>query len=388
MTPRYPLARVALVALALFLSAAAAEARAAEVSSAPGARVSAPACQEVTSGCLKVQLLTVTTNANGTTTYSFRIIYSCANGLSNAAFELPAGVTATSPTTGGLIKKVENPGGQGGNNASFRNIKFEFNGDIKGGASVDLSFTLPAGAMYSNDLLRVRTKGGQATQSLALDPTSCENVCADESEDPSFDGVLIRDGNRRLVEVEAPRGTTSIEFYNTTNLNFNDPSLIPENPDGSSIPGVTKSTTGRGGTLYTFSAPVTEVRFPLLREDATKNEVSFFIAVKDKCLTVDLDPQYVLDAEGPMGAVLSAGVSPNPSVGRATVQYGLAEAGPATVAVYDALGRRVAVLADGAHSAGAHEAVWEAGPSIPAGVYVVRVQAGNGVQTARMTLVR
>ena len=78
---------------------------------------------------------------------------------------------------------------------------------------------------------------------------------------------------------------------------------------------------------------------------------------------------------------------PNPATGQARVAFGLTEAGDARVAVYDALGREVAALADGPFGAGRHEVAFEAA-ALPAGVYVVRVATGAGVQTTRLTVAR
>ncbi|PAP80735.1 hypothetical protein B1759_05005 [Rubrivirga sp. SAORIC476] len=84
-------------------------------------------------------------------------------------------------------------------------------------------------------------------------------------------------------------------------------------------------------------------------------------------------------------AVLSA--RPNPTRSRATVRVGLPEAGPVDVAVYDAVGRRVAVLASGERGAGWHDLGVEAGDLAP-GVYVVRAMAGDTVATRTLTVVR
>ena len=80
-------------------------------------------------------------------------------------------------------------------------------------------------------------------------------------------------------------------------------------------------------------------------------------------------------------------VYPNPATGRAQVAFGLAEAGAVRLAVYDALGREVAVLADGAAEAGRHVATFE-GSGLASGVYVVRLETGAGVETRRLTLLR
>ena len=84
-------------------------------------------------------------------------------------------------------------------------------------------------------------------------------------------------------------------------------------------------------------------------------------------------------------AVLAA--RPNPTRDRATVRVGLPEAGPVDVAVYDAVGRRVAVLASGERGAGWHDLGVEAGDLAP-GVYVVRAMAGGTVATRTLTVVR
>ena len=56
--------------------------------------------------------------------------------------------------------------------------------------------------------------------------------------------------------------------------------------------------------------------------------------------------------------------------------------------IYNMLGQRVAVLADGRYSAGYHTLVFD-GSSISSGVYLLRVSSSNGVQvTKRITLVR
>ena len=91
--------------------------------------------------------------------------------------------------------------------------------------------------------------------------------------------------------------------------------------------------------------------------------------------------------EGGAEVDLTVSTWPNPTRGAATVAFGLAEAGPARVAVYDALGREVAVMADRPFGPGRHE-VSVAAQSLPAGVYVVRVQTEGGAQTARLTVAR
>ena len=82
-----------------------------------------------------------------------------------------------------------------------------------------------------------------------------------------------------------------------------------------------------------------------------------------------------------------AAPAPNPTAGAAVVSFDVPEASAVSVAVYDLLGRRVAVLAEGEMAAGRHTARLEAGALAP-GVYVVRMQAGTFSAVRRVTVVR
>jgi hypothetical protein len=80
-------------------------------------------------------------------------------------------------------------------------------------------------------------------------------------------------------------------------------------------------------------------------------------------------------------------VRPNPFRNEATVTVTLAAPGTVTAAVYDVLGRRVALLHEGALEAGLHTFRLD-GQGFPPGVYVVRAEAGGVVATRRLTRVR
>lgn len=90
-------------------------------------------------------------------------------------------------------------------------------------------------------------------------------------------------------------------------------------------------------------------------------------------------------ANAPAHPVLDSAY-PNPFADRLTLRYGLAQAGPARLALYDVLGREVARV-EAAAEAGWHEAMLDAS-ALPAGVYVVRFEAGGEVEARRVTLVR
>lgn len=79
--------------------------------------------------------------------------------------------------------------------------------------------------------------------------------------------------------------------------------------------------------------------------------------------------------------------APNPFRAATRIAFSLAEAGPARLAVYDVLGRQVAVLVDGPTEAGTHEAELHAG-SLASGTYLLRLEAGSEVATRQMTVAR
>jgi hypothetical protein len=97
-------------------------------------------------------------------------------------------------------------------------------------------------------------------------------------------------------------------------------------------------------------------------------------------------------AVAPVSAALPAEVAlravyPNPLAGRARIPYELPVAATVRLTVYDALGRQVAVLADGPAEAGFHEASLDAARLAP-GVYHVRLAVDAYVGAARFTVVR
>ncbi len=108
-------------------------------------------------------------------------------------------------------------------------------------------------------------------------------------------------------------------------------------------------------------------------------------------LTAFCDPVLSqLSAAVPETSELSA-IYPNPfraGNGALSVPFRVAEASDVYVAVYDMLGREVAVLASGPMAAGTFEATWPEASSLATGTYVVRFKAGTSVQTQRFTIVR
>ena len=78
---------------------------------------------------------------------------------------------------------------------------------------------------------------------------------------------------------------------------------------------------------------------------------------------------------------------PNPFRGRTTIQYELPEDAPVKLEIYNLLGHRVSVVADGFQTAGRYEVVVEPGSDWASGVYVYRLQAGEHATHRKMVLV-
>ena len=105
--------------------------------------------------------------------------------------------------------------------------------------------------------------------------------------------------------------------------------------------------------------------------------------------THDLFEMYTSEEPAPLA---SAGPSlaaafPNPFAERTTLTLALDEQQPVRAEAFDVLGRRVAVLHDGPLAAGTHALTFDA-TGLPAGLYVVRAQAGAFTATRRVTLMR
>jgi hypothetical protein len=83
---------------------------------------------------------------------------------------------------------------------------------------------------------------------------------------------------------------------------------------------------------------------------------------------------------------------PNPFNPRTEIRFRQAAAGPTRLAVYDAGGRLIRVLADGRFAAGEHRLIWDGadaeGRPVASGVYLYRLEMGALEATRKMTLLR
>jgi subtilisin family serine protease len=88
-----------------------------------------------------------------------------------------------------------------------------------------------------------------------------------------------------------------------------------------------------------------------------------------------------------LGTIGLSQAQPHPVRSQARIAYQLEQSGEATLALYDALGRRVAVLAQGVMPAGTHTAEIDAS-QLPSGLYLLRLSAQGRSATQAVTVVR
>ncbi|HOT96318.1 MAG TPA: FlgD immunoglobulin-like domain containing protein [bacterium] len=111
------------------------------------------------------------------------------------------------------------------------------------------------------------------------------------------------------------------------------------------------------------------------RDDATLGSLDAPVYLSDQSLSFQLQQNH-----------------PNPFNGGTTITYALSQAGRARLAVYNRLGQEVRVLFADSRPQGEGTAHWdgrdEAGQPAAAGVYIVRLEAGDSRQSRKILLLR
>jgi len=115
----------------------------------------------------------------------------------------------------------------------------------------------------------------------------------------------------------------------------------------------------------------------------------------DEFTTINQDLAYCL--EGPASAVPEADLAnlrlsawPNPFNPKTTISCSLEQSGSVILRIYDMTGRKVAILYNGWHEAGALSVDWngrdDTGRSVAAGVYLVALQSGDQTSAVKVVL--
>lgn len=140
----------------------------------------------------------------------------------------------------------------------------------------------------------------------------------------------------------------------------------------------------RTASSYAFTAAATQAaRAPLTPGTALGHE-----AAQERFLLAVGQVLPVASRGGAGVEVLALDApTPNPFQQRTLVRYALPETAEVRVAVYDVLGRQVAVLAEGEKAPGRYEATLDAS-DLASGVYVIRLVTGETALVRRVTVVR
>ena len=150
---------------------------------------------------------------------------------------------------------------------------------------------------------------------------------------------------------------------------------------------VSYSVLGNGGDAlsdgnYSMVGTVGETFIGVAQNLSSVNNVGFWYLPGQKLMTVEeqvegtVPTQYRLEQN-----------YPNPFNPTTTITFDVPALHQVELAVYDVIGRRVALLVDGVLAAGRHEATWQAG-KLPSGTYFYRLTAGAFSQTKVLTLLK
>jgi bacillopeptidase F len=119
-----------------------------------------------------------------------------------------------------------------------------------------------------------------------------------------------------------------------------------------------------------------------------EGDYNYYIeGVKPDGTTVSYGPAEASYHPSAEGALTLDRPFPNPTSGRVNIAFALPKAQDVTLAVFDLAGRRVSTLQTGELAAGRHTLTWN-GDGASAGVYVIRLEAEEGVLTQRFIIAR
>ncbi len=231
----------------------------------------------------------------------------------------------------------------------------------------------------------VSAEGGRFAFEVVLTNTTAEAQTVQAWTEATFPNGMVKqpDGSNDLlgpVTVSLASGQTLVR------------QLLQDVPGG--IPAGDYTYTGLVGTFP--DAPIDSDSFPGVKAAArgTSAPVAAWRVVDAKTGRPVEAGSHWQSTEGlvassssvPAEFALSAAY-PNPFRSSTEIALEVPMASEVRVAVYDVLGRRVAVLLDGEVEAGKHSVHFD-GSGLPNGVYLVRAEAGAFVETQRVTLVR
>ena len=222
-------------------------------------------------------------------------------------------------------------------------------------------------------------------------------VTADEAESAPGSGNTVSDvviaGDCRSVQVRAERAGRGNGRVYTLHLAVADPS---GNVGRATYKVRVPKTENKGAVedgVVNAATSACQLAEPLADGSAARGAVSApgsAYAARQAAAKAEAEAASARDAEGealPDRFTLEDAY-PNPFSGTTTLRFGLPGAARVTLAVYDVLGRKVAVLAEGERDAGWYEVDLD-GSGLASGAYFARLTTDGGfAETQRLAVVR
>ncbi|HEX8386900.1 MAG TPA: M36 family metallopeptidase, partial [Rubricoccaceae bacterium] len=199
-------------------------------------------------------------------------------------------------------------------------------------------------------------------------------------------GLESVDGNLRVRLPGSPRDGARDRLVLVSQVLRLRDTILDLPPGGADRVDLTVNATGLAPGRYLTALAVTNV-YVTTRDTLRVPVVLDVTARKPEDGGPPPDEPPPAPVEAPPPAVELRSPRPNPLRVVTRLPYGLPSDADVRLAVYDVRGREVAVLAEGAHEAGWHEAVWEPGGAA-AGLYVARLVVGGEVRAVRLVVTR
>lgn len=254
--------------------------------------------------------------------------------------------------------------------AQLTSVDFGLALDLRQAATADGTinvYTLPAGTNVSSGFSRsALTELASRTITFDADTLGLYRAILDDPDDP-FDAAPELEGNELLV----------VEMFFGTGVTLPD----AEQPEFDASAGSNEA--AADGVTYLATVTSCGGIEPTPIGDLVPGQNPQWVVI----LNVDPVINNTAVGDDPEGRLSLGAVAPNPIVGDAVVTVTLAEAGQATLSVYDVLGREVASVLRAPLGAGSTDVRIDAG-ALPVGTYLARLTANGGTVVRPFTVAR
>ena len=212
-----------------------------------------------------------------------------------------------------------------------------------------------------------------------------------------YDSMQLRYEHQSWVLRSTIRNTGNAQLRDiSARLTLEDSSLValqefdPSAPDNSNPKGI--------GVLAPGASRTFEWCLKIAHPNTSGTPVNLNYAVQYRVLGQTVSPVHVhmvmqpsiitdISATPSSPDILLHPNTPNPFSTSTVIRYSLPHATHVNLAIYNALGLRVATLVDGLQSGGVHESILDAG-ALPPGLYFCRLESAAGMRSMRMLLQR